>query len=87
MRRKEFLRKKEAAIKIETHFRAYYARKLFKQRLVLDHNLKNLKYFSQQATVIQKVFRGYFERKYLHNFYLRKSELKALQTKNEQFRE
>lgn len=27
MKRKEFLRKKEAAIKIQTQFRAYYARK------------------------------------------------------------
>lgn len=82
VRRKDFLRKKAAAIKIETHFRAYYARQQFKLRLAQDRNAKNLQYFAQQAIMIQKLFRGYFVRKYLHNFYMRKSELSALQAKN-----
>lgn len=82
LKRKEFLRKKAAAIKIETHFRAYYARQQFKHRLAYDNNIKNLKYFAQQAIIIQKIFKGYFVRKYIHNFQLRKSELKALQQKN-----
>ena len=86
VRRKEFLRKKAAAIKIETHFRAYYARQQFRLRQIQDYNCKNLQYFAQQAIIIQKVFRGYFVRKYIHNFYMRKSELEALQTKNEHFR-
>jgi len=86
VKRKEFLRKKAAAIKIETHFRAYYARKQFKIRQIQDFNEKNLKYFAQQAIIIQKIFRGYFTRKYMHNFYMRKSELKALEAKNQEFR-
>jgi hypothetical protein len=86
VRRKEFLRKKAAAIKIETHFRAYYARQQFRLRQLQDCNSKNLQYFAQQATIIQKLFRGYFVRKYIHNFYMRKSELEALQTKNAHFR-
>lgn len=86
VRRKDFLRKKAAAIKIETHFRAYYARQQFKLRLAQDRNARNLQYFAQQATMIQKLFRGYFIRKYLHNFYMRKSELAALQAKNQQFK-
>jgi hypothetical protein len=45
-----------------------------------------LQYFAQQAIIIQKVFRGFFVRKYIHNFYMRKSELEALQTKNLQFK-
>lgn len=86
VRRKEFLRKKAAAIKIETHFRAYYARQQFRLRQSQDRNTRNLQYFAQQAIIIQKVFRGYFVRKYIHNFYMRKSELEALQTKNLQFK-
>jgi hypothetical protein len=82
VKRKEFLRKKEAAITIETHFRAFYARRQFALRKQTDRNSKHLHYFSQQATLIQKVFRGYFVRKYIHNFYLRKHELKALATRN-----
>lgn len=78
VKRKEFLRKKAAATTIQTHFRAYSARKLFKNKLKQDRNQKNIAYFAQQAILIQKVFRGYFVRKYIHDFYLRKAELQAL---------
>lgn len=36
--------------------------------------------------MIQKIFRGFYVRKYVHNFYLRKEELQALAAKNDQFR-
>lgn len=75
VKRKEYLKKRAAAIKIETHFRAYYARKQFKLYQAQDRNSRNLRYFAQQAILIQKVFRGYFVRKYIHNFYMRKTEL------------
>lgn len=71
MKRKEFLMMKAAAIKIETQFRASYARRQFRAKKAKDSNEKNLKYFEQQAIVIQKAFRGFFVRKYKHNFYLR----------------
>jgi hypothetical protein len=60
---------------------------VFRERQAAAMNAKNLHYFSQQATLIQKVFRGYFERKYIHNFYMRKNELSALAQKNSQFRQ
>ena len=47
-----------------------------------DDNHKNLAYFAQQAIIIQKMFRGFFVRKYVHDFYLRKQELQALDRKN-----
>ncbi len=87
IKRKEFLKKKAAATKIQTQFRAHYARRLYRQRKRADTNSKSLSYFAQQATLIQKVFRGYFVRKLIHNFYMRKKELKDLAEKNEQFRE
>lgn len=87
VKRRDFLRKKTAAVKIETHFRAFYARRQFAQRQSEDRNSKNLRYFSQQAIMIQKMFRGYFVRKYIHNFYMRKSELNALLSRNEQFQQ
>lgn len=37
-----------------------------------DQNNKNLQYFARQAMIIQKFFRGFYVRKYVHNFYLRK---------------
>ena len=87
IKRKEFLRKKAAAITIQTHFRSYYARKSFKLKRRQDTNNKCLTYFDHQATLIQKVFRGYFVRKLIHNFYMRKQELKALEEKNNHFKE
>ena len=48
-----------------------------------EDNRKNLLYFSKQAIVIQKMFRGFYVRNYVHNFYLRKQELQALTKKNE----
>jgi len=79
IKRKEFLGKKAAAIKIETHFRAYYARKHFKERREAHINKQHLSYFAQQAILIQKIFRGYYIRKVMHNFYMRKQELKELE--------
>jgi hypothetical protein len=76
IKRKEFLRKKAAAVKIETQFRAHYARKMYRQRLSAHTNAQHLTYFAQQATLIQKVFRGYYIRKVMHNFYMRKQELR-----------
>lgn len=87
VKRKEFLRKKAAATTIQTQFRAFSARRRFREMLKGDRNAKNIAYFSQQATLIQKVFRGYFVRKYIHDFYLRKAELQALKEKNQQFRD
>ena len=86
IKRKEFLKKKTSTIKIQTLFRAFYARKMFKTLRMKDQNNKNLQYFARQAMIIQKFFRGFYVRKYVHNFYLRKEELKALERKNEDFR-
>jgi len=65
IKRKEFLRKKAAAITIQTHFRSYYARKQYKAKRREDLNRKCLTFYDQQATLIQKVFRGFLTRKIL----------------------
>lgn len=72
MKRKQFKRKRDAAIKIQTQFRAHYARKQFKKQQIKDFNEKNLRYFDHEARIIQKVFRGFFVRKYIIDFYIRK---------------
>ena len=78
---------KAAAITIQTHFRSFYARKSYRKMKREDINSKCLSYFDHQATIIQKVFRGYCVRRLIHNFYMRKNELKALEAKNQQFKE
>jgi hypothetical protein len=71
-KRKQYLKKKQSAIRIQTFFRSWHARKQYKFKKILEDNRKNLVYFSQQAVTIQKNFRGYFVRKCVHDFYLRK---------------
>jgi hypothetical protein len=60
---------------------------LFREKKQADINQQHIIYFAQQATLIQKVFRGYYIRKVMHNFYMRKQELKELAERNNQFRE
>eukprot|EP00356_Strombidium_inclinatum_P011550 CAMPEP_0170481816 /NCGR_PEP_ID=MMETSP0208-20121228/2115_1 /TAXON_ID=197538 /ORGANISM="Strombidium inclinatum, Strain S3" /LENGTH=134 /DNA_ID=CAMNT_0010754587 /DNA_START=165 /DNA_END=570 /DNA_ORIENTATION=+ len=40
----------------------------------------------RKAKIIQKYFRGYFSRRYEHDFYARKNYLSDVQTKNEEIR-
>ena len=72
IKRKEFLKKKAASIRLQTAWRVFNACKKFKMMKMLDNNRKNEAYFAKQAITIQKLFRGFFVRKYIHNFYLRK---------------
>ena len=47
---------------------------------------KQSKFFTEQAKIIQKYYRGFYSRKYEHDFYARKSYLSHVQTKNEEVR-
>jgi len=61
-------------------------------RLLVKRSAKGLsdemmyRYFSNQAILIQKYFRGYYKRKYFHEFRARKQYLQFLQSKNDEFR-
>ncbi|KRX02578.1 hypothetical protein PPERSA_11918 [Pseudocohnilembus persalinus] len=68
------------ALKIQAYYKIYFAR--IKENEI---NKKNLEYFSNQATIIQRHFRGFHTRKYVHDFFARKQFLKLLQNKNEVF--
>lgn len=78
--------KLKAAIRIQTFVRGWRARKEVKNRKIQEINRKNMLYFGKQAVIIQKMFRGFYVREYVHNFYLRKEELQALERKNEEFK-
>ena len=43
-----------------------------------------LEYFSTMAQTIQRFFRGFYERKYKHDYYARKKYLNNVMRKNEQ---
>ena len=69
-----------SAVVIQKHLRAHLARKLY-TRMQEDY-IKSLRlaYFNHNATMIQKWFRGYFSRKYMHDFHARKGYIKAVTT-------
>ena len=69
---KKYTLKRKATIKIQTINRGILARNRFKIKRAVEINKKNLQYFSNQAIVIQKTFRGYHKRKYIHDFRARK---------------
>ncbi|CAF1003078.1 unnamed protein product [Rotaria sordida] len=71
---------------IQTRWRIYKAQQLFRQKLK-EHVLQlRLKYYDDNAVKIQKIWRGFYVRKYVLDFYSRKRYLTGLEQKNEQIR-
>lgn len=81
---KKFKHLRHCAITIQRYFRGHKARERFIKRKYIDNQLKLDCYFSAQAVVIQKHFRGYYCRKYVHDFYARKEYMRFLEYKNEE---
>eukprot|EP00042_Codosiga_hollandica_P027408 m.136455 g.136455 ORF g.136455 m.136455 type:complete len:349 (-) comp52474_c0_seq6:76-1122(-) len=71
-----------AAVFIQKIYRGWLARKLFRGMLLAALRAKKLAYYNANATRIQKMWRGFYSRKYIHNFYTRKAYLYALTLKN-----
>ncbi|CAD8178986.1 unnamed protein product [Paramecium octaurelia] len=82
---KSYKKNQNATITIQKYCRAYLARQLVKQKLSECKNRRNIIYLSHQAQTIQRYFRGYIYRKYVHDFYLRKKQLELMNIKNQNF--
>ena len=67
-------------------WRGFVGRCKFMQRKVDENEYKQSKFFNEAAKIVQKYYRGYYSRKYEHDFYARKSYLQHVQTKNEEVR-
>ena len=78
--------KKRATQKIQRIWRGYVGRCHFTNKKQGEMEQKQSKFFHEQAKIIQKYYRGYYSRKYEHDFYARKSYLQHVQTKNEEVR-
>lgn len=81
--RKYYLHQQWAISVIKRVYRGYRTRKNFWKltNMALSHQRK--KFFSSSALSIQRIYRGYFSRKYLHDFYARKKYLKYIDGKNQ----
>ncbi|DBB13461.1 TPA: spermatogenesis-associated protein 17, variant 2 [Trebouxia sp. C0006] len=74
------------AVCIQSCWRGYAARQQFKAERTKANTLLREAYFDAQATHIQQWFRGFWSRKYLHNFLQRKAYLAAVADSNARMR-
>lgn len=79
--------KKRATLKMQRIWRGFIGRCQFNSKKEDEHQAKQSKFFNEQAKIIQKYYRGYYSRKYEHDFYARKSYLHHVESKNEEVRQ
>ncbi|XP_062276734.1 spermatogenesis-associated protein 17 [Scomber scombrus] len=70
------------AIIIQKIWRGFTARARFRQMVKAAYFIMKMNFYEEMAVRIQQRWRGYFVRKYIHNFYARKSYLEGLSMKN-----
>ncbi|XP_042345505.1 spermatogenesis-associated protein 17 [Plectropomus leopardus] len=71
------------AIIIQKIWRGFTARAHFRQMVKAAYFIMKMNFYEEMAVRIQRRWRGFFVRKYIHNFYARKSYLEGLLRKNE----
>ena len=79
--------KKRATLKMQRIWRGFIGRCQFNMSKEDENQVKQNKFFNEQAKIIQKYYRGYYSRKYEHDFYARKSYLQHVESKNEEVRQ
>jgi len=73
----------KCATAIQRRWRGFLGRRFFRILLKNAIFIMKLNSYNAKAAKIQKVWRGYYVRKYVYNYYSRKRYLEALQVKNE----
>ncbi|XP_070766299.1 spermatogenesis-associated protein 17 [Enoplosus armatus] len=71
------------AIIIQKIWRGFTARARFRQMVKAAYFIMKMNFYEEMAVRIQRRWRGFFMRKYIHNYYARKSYLEGLSRKNE----
>ncbi|XP_036397431.1 spermatogenesis-associated protein 17 [Megalops cyprinoides] len=71
---------------IQKIWRGFRARVHFRQMLKTAYFMMKMNFYNEMAVRIQRRWRGYYVRKYMHNYHARKRYLEGLKQKNEQVR-
>ncbi|KAJ8400301.1 hypothetical protein AAFF_G00396840 [Aldrovandia affinis] len=71
---------------IQKIWRGYRARACFRQTLKTAYFMMKMNFFNEMAVRIQRRWRGFYVRKYVHNYHARRHYLEGLARKNEQVR-
>ena len=72
---------------IQRIWKGHKIRILFLRLMKEEKARMQLEFFCSMAVIIQKIFRGYYVRKYKHDFYARKRYLNNVAQKNEEVRD
>lgn len=67
---------------IQRYFRGFLGRKKFRARVVETLRDERAAHYGEKAILIQKTWRGYWSRKYVHNYYAVSEYLRVLRLKN-----
>uniref|UniRef100_A0A3Q1ENS0 Spermatosis associated 17 n=1 Tax=Acanthochromis polyacanthus TaxID=80966 RepID=A0A3Q1ENS0_9TELE len=70
------------AIIIQKIWRGFTARARVRQMVKAAYFIMKMNFYEEMAVRIQRRWRGFFQRKYIHNFYARKSYLEGVAIKN-----
>ncbi|CAL8245085.1 unnamed protein product [Lota lota] len=76
---------KKATI-IQKIWRGFVARARLRQMVKAAYFIMKMNFYEEMAVRIQRSWRGFYVRKYVHNYYVRKRYLEGLAIKNEQVR-
>ncbi|XP_075906390.1 spermatogenesis-associated protein 17 [Nelusetta ayraudi] len=71
------------AVIIQKIWRGFTARAHFRQMVKAAYFIMKMNFYEAMAVKIQQIWRGFFVRKYVHNFYTRKSYLEGIARNNE----
>ena len=85
--RKKWKKLIASVVLIQRWIRGYLARKAFVLKKQARFTQKNHKYFDYQARIIQRYFRGYYSRMYIHDYFARDNYLEFIKDKNSQTRQ
>jgi hypothetical protein len=75
------------AITVERVYRGHLGRNLYEDEQVLRDARTRRAFWNSNAALVQKIWRGFFSRKHVHNFYLRKAYLDSVALTGQQRRE
>jgi len=82
--RKKLFKEMDAAVNIQRVFRGYITRLDYEKKLKEKERKERMAYFDRNATLIQKIWRGYISRKKVHSYYRRKAYILGVMQKGEQ---
>ncbi|XP_035268903.1 spermatogenesis-associated protein 17 isoform X7 [Anguilla anguilla] len=71
---------------IQKVWQGYTARACFRQMVKTAYFMMKMHFYNEMAVRIQQRWRGYYVRKYIHNYHARQQYLEGLARKNEQIR-